>query len=230
MKMRHLIAFCIVVCAASGALAVLGENERQVGLDNVCRKSGNEGDMCNPLNDDADCPGGTCAPALVPAGKPNKFKGTVTIITDEDLSAFDLAHETPPHRATTLILQLKGRFGDVKDPILAQTYQTTGAADTLPLFPDNVEPFATSNAGAENTLGDLFDFGDDAALRLRTLDCDMTYKLRGLLGLSTGTPVVVKAQKRSFNDQRELTAQPGMASVLVVDINGMVVDLKADPC
>src|SRR5262245_60151766 len=219
MNIRSLaMALGVILCAASSALSVLGEEERQLGLDNICR---NGGTPCDPLNGDDDCPSGPCEPGLVPAGKPNKFKGRVTIITDENLAEFDnVSHENPHHQATTLMLQLKGRFGGVEDPILAQTYQTTGAASSLPLFPDNVEPSATSNTAAEGTLGQLWDFGvdnpgDDAALRLRTLDCEMTSKLRSLLGLATGTPIIVKAKRRNFSDQSELSGHPGLASVLV---------------
>lgn len=233
------LAFVMALTGAP-ALAAVDCTEREPLLPHVCKGGANNGLPCDPdfigiddplvcstsrLSD--DCPSGKCT-ILFAGSRGEPFRGVLTIIVDENVSRADDDPETdnddpvvPNVIAATLLLDL-GRLG-----ILAQTYQNlprSGDAvqDILALTDQPRDAFGV---GASEQLlrnqAELRDGKERAIndLLFRGLDEQMAERLRTLLDVPSGKPVITKVSSVRLTDSPD-----GLGTVLRMKIRGAFVN------
>ena len=243
MKTRWLAVTLGVVLASGAARAAVDCTEREPLLPHVCKGGVHDGEDCQPdLTglDDAlicsvsrpaqldSCEGAKCTIKFV-GGRGEPFRGILTIIVDENVSRADDDPTTDNDDpvvsdvvAATLILDL-GRLG-----VLAQTYQAlprTGdlVQDITALTAPPTDTFSVQ--ATEQRLRDEAKLHDNKEfavndLLFRPIDEEMAEKLRTLLDVPGGKPVITKVGSVQLTD-----GPNGLATVLRVKIRGAFVDV-----
>lgn len=242
MNARFLTVALAMALGGAPALAAVDCTVREPTLPHVCKGGANDGAPCNPvvtgLEDplicsvsraaEADaCAGAKCTIKFVGSrGEP--FRGILTILVDENVSRSDDDPDTvnddpvvPNVIAATVILDL-GRLGT-----LAQTFQnlprTGDAVQDITALTD--PPRDTFGVGAtENVLRNEVTLHEGKEklvndLLFRGIDEQMAERLRTLLDVPSGKPVVTKVSSIRFTDSPD-----GLATVLRAKIRGAFVD------
>jgi hypothetical protein len=102
---------------------------REIGLAHVCKRGSLDGSVCDHLDPNA-CPDGECVLKL---GIGPKFRGVLTVVSQDNPTNFWGDAFNAPSISVTL--QLKGRFGLVKNPILAATFQPNDIPNNVLNYP-----------------------------------------------------------------------------------------------
>jgi hypothetical protein len=128
--MKRQIMTALAVIIASTAQAAVDISIREIGLAHVCKGGTSDGSVCDHQDPNA-CPGGTCVLKL---GAGPKFKGVLTVVSQDAPTNFwgDALNQAPSIAVT---LQVKGRFGDVKNPIFAATFQPNDIPNNVNNYP-----------------------------------------------------------------------------------------------
>jgi len=128
--MKRQIMTALAVIIASTAQAAVDISIREIGLAHVCKGGTADGSVCDH-QDPGACPGGTCVLKL---GAGPKFKGVLTVVSQDAPTNFwgDALVQAPSIAVT---LQVKGRFGDVKNPIFAATFQPNDIPNNVLNYP-----------------------------------------------------------------------------------------------
>jgi len=129
---RSAMTALAVMSLVSAAHAAVDISIREIGLAHVCKGGQSDGSVCDH-QDPAACPGGSCVLKL---GAGPKFKGVLTVVSQDDPTNFwgDPLGQSPSIAVT---LQVKGRFGDVKNPIFAATFQPNDIPNNVLNYPPN---------------------------------------------------------------------------------------------
>ena len=131
--MTRQIVTALALMFASTAHAAVDISIREIGLAHVCKGGEQDGSVCDH-QDDAACPGGSCVLKL---GAGPKFKGVITVVSQDAPTNFWGDPLNPQSGSISVTLQLKGRFGDVKNPILAVTFQPNDIPNNVLNYPPN---------------------------------------------------------------------------------------------
>ncbi len=240
---RNLLPMVLCLGLAASSFAAVDQQNRELGLPHVCSSGPAKGTACDPTDPGATgCTDQTCVVAYSSL-KNAKFKGTITLIADDNVGDFIGAGDE--RLAATVQLQLKGKFViggvEVANPILAQTYQHTD-----PLQPVRMPGNIADQGPVRYPTLDLNAYGMDEAKLVqlatdavtpgfgnpfvsRTFDCEVSDELRGLFG-TAGIPFVTKASGIKLTDG----LATGRATSIVMTIEGRFVDANAagfvDPC
>ena len=116
--MKRQVMTALAVMLVGTAHAAVDISIREIGLAHVCKGGSSDGSVCDHTDPNA-CPDGSCVLKL---GAGPKFKGVITVVAQDDPTNF-WGDPLGQSASISVTLQVKGRFGDVKNPIFAATFQ-----------------------------------------------------------------------------------------------------------
>jgi hypothetical protein len=222
---RRLLALVLLAAVPGPARAAVDCTAREPDLPHVCDKGPNAGLACvpdfstvtDPLScsvsrpsQDDFCLGANCTMVFE---RSTTFSAIMTMVADNNVSAFDGSQTIQNAIAVTVIIDL-GRRG-----VLSQTYQNLSGGDLsdLALAPTDSFGVAIDEQRLESET-ELRPNGKAAVvndLLFRPQDDELADALRAIFN-ATGIPVVTKVRSLSLSDRRT----DGLATVLRLKVKG----------
>ena len=202
MNVRAMLALALLL--GSGAVwAAVDISIREIGLAHVCKGGSLGGSVCDHTDPNACPDGGTCVLKL---GAGPKFKGVLTVVSQDNPTNFWGDALNSPSIAVTL--QVKGRFGDVKNPILAASFQPNDIPNNILNYPPTSD--RESQTMDESTIVQLPVSGG-------ILSRPFTFEgqLNDLFGATGRIPVIVAFSKPIVTDNT-LNDMPSVFSAKVL--------------
>ena len=226
MKSAHwLLTFVLLAVVPGLGHAAVDCTAREPGLPHECEKGPNAGQACVPdFGAVADplvcsvsrpsqndfCLGAKCTMVFA---KGATFSAVMTIIADNNVSAFDGSQSIQNAIAVTVIIDL-GKRG-----VLAQTYQNLSGTSLSSLAEAPTDTFGVGiDEGRLASETDIRPDGKAAIvndLLFRPQDAELSDALRAIFN-TTGVPVVTKVTSLALTDRRT----DGLATTLRLKVKG----------
>jgi hypothetical protein len=181
---------------------------RELGLAHVCKRGALDGSVCDHQDPNA-CPDGACVLKL---GVGPKFKGVLTVISQDAPTNFwgDSIFNNPSIAVT---LEVKGRFGDVKNPILAATFQPND-------IPNNVLNYPPGSSRDSQTMDEFTIVALPVTGGILSRPFTFEGQLNDLFGATGRIPVIVMFSKPTVTDN----TLNGLPSVFSAKVLGYFMD------
>lgn len=213
------IAFAIAGSAAPTLAGAPPAETREVVLPHVCKGGPTPGAACAPAV--STCGAGSCVVAFE---RSQSWSGVLTLVVDDDASAFDVGNRARTAITATLTLEVKRK--GVSD-VLGKTFLDLDGAtltDVLTSLSDTGPHLADGASGASETavLAAVNSAQMISQLLFQSGDATIAQGLRDLLQ-TTGTPVITKvSQIQSFGHGPGSPGQDA-ATVVRAKVRGAVV-------